>query len=182
LVSVPFSSLHAIRTLAARGIATRSSSVGRLFDCASALLGVRLRSSYEGEAAIALEQAADGFPVADPYPWTLSDEDGLDEIDSRPLIAALAADVAAGALPAGLLAARFHATLIEALLESVRRAARRTGLRTVALSGGALQNRILATHLETRLAAEGFEVLSQTAVPANDGGIALGQALAALAG
>ncbi len=146
----------------------RTSSAGRLFDAAASLLGLRQKSGFEGDAAMALEFAAlgrstPGFacPVSEGSPMIL---------DWEPLLSALIRDRERGASP-NLLAAKFHHALIEAAVE----VARRVNLHTVALSGGCFQNRLLAEGLVGRLRAEGFVPLWHRQVPPNDGGIALGQ-------
>ena len=148
-----------------------TSSAGRLFDAAAALCGVRDRVSYEGQAAAELEQLADpsssltyGCPIEG------------DEIDGVALIGALAADVASGR-DVGDAAAAFHDGLAAALAEACEIVREREGLETVALSGGTWQNLLLLERTRTRLAGKGFEVLIHRRVPANDGGISLGQAV-----
>jgi hydrogenase maturation protein HypF len=160
-----------------------SSGLGRLFDAVSALCGLCPVASFDGEAAMAVEHAALGAPDAaaavDPYPWDLGrDVAGLPEIDPRPMVRALAADLVAG-VPQALVCARFQATVVAAFLSTTIDAARAAGLSRIALSGGAFQNRFLLTHLTSGLAAAGLAPLSPSAAPMNDGGIALGQAWAA---
>lgn len=163
-------------TLAGRMV-PRSSGLGRLFDGVSALAGLCTLSTYEGEAAITLEQAA-GDEEGEPYPYELTDGATL-VFDPGPMLASIADDLLGGAAVARV-SARFHATVVEALAESVGRARRKTGLDLVALSGGASQNRRVLCGLVDRLARDGLTVLTQSQAPANDGGLALGQALAAL--
>jgi hydrogenase maturation protein HypF len=99
-------------------------------------------------------------------------------IETAALVRAVVEDIAAGT-PAGEIARRFHRFVIDALFEAVRVASDRTGLRTVALSGGCFQNAVLLEGFCGRLERAGFEVLTHSAVPPNDGGIALGQAVVA---
>ena len=171
-----------------------TSSMGRLFDGVAALVGVGgsdglgARVSFEAEAAMALEFAADplergSYPlplVATRPPAGLAPGQEasatLLELDWRPLVAALLADRARGE-PDARIAARFHQTLADAAL-SVAKAA---GLERVALSGGCFQNRLLSERLAGSLRAAGFTVLLHRAVPPNDGGIALGQIAVAAA-
>jgi hydrogenase maturation protein HypF len=147
----------------------RTSSAGRWFDAAAGLLGVSSVMNYEGQAAMQLEALAAGRVGADLEGglWRL---DG-DVLDLLPLLARLAdeRDAAAGA-------ALFHATLAAALAEWIAVAARRQQLTTVALGGGCLLNRVLATQLAALLRARGLTVLTAVQAPPNDGGIALGQA------
>ena len=96
-------------------------------------------------------------------------------MDLRPTVRAVAADVAAGVATAEI-AARFHETLAQAILLSCRRARETSHLDVVALSGGCFQNARLAERTRSLLTRDGFEVLVHRRVPANDGGIALGQA------
>ena len=163
------------------------SSMGRLFDAVASLLGVRHRVSYEAQAAIELENlAAQISDVAAKLPGSRSDgvalpvgADGV--IDHRPLIRALAAEVAAGT-PAAVLARAFHLAVADAVADSAARAARERGVRTVGLTGGVFQNVLLTRLCRTRLENLRFQVLTHHLVPPNDGGLSLGQAaVAALA-
>ena len=153
-----------------------TSSMGRLFDAVASLSGVRQVSSYEGQAAQELEAlAADG---EDPYPMPLREDGSLLEMDARPLVRAVVADVDAGRAPA-VIASRFHAGLAAALVAACRWARERTELRTVALTGGCFANRRLTEFALAGLQADGFEVLLHARVPPGDGGLALGQAAVA---
>jgi len=165
------------RAQIARGLNTPlTSSMGRLFDAASALLGICTEVTYEGQAAMELETAAS--PEADHiYPYQIARGELL-EVGARPLLAALLSDLHAGELP-GILAARFHATIAAFTADVCERIRRDTGLNTVALSGGVFQNVLLLGMLWERLSSAGFEVVSHHAVPPNDGGLALGQAAVA---
>jgi hydrogenase maturation protein HypF len=155
-----------------------TSSLGRLFDGVAALAGVRERVAFEGQAAMELEMLAPGADGA-PYEFHWSVQDIL-RLDVRPLIRGVVADVEGGAPPAAV-AGRFHATLVAAFTEICGRIGRERGLTQVVLSGGVFQNRLLLNALSRALRAGGFEVFSHRLVPANDGGISLGQALAAAA-
>ncbi|CAN5694455.1 carbamoyltransferase HypF [soil metagenome] len=150
-----------------------TSSAGRLFDAVAALCGVQDRVSYEGQAAAGLEQIAD--PAANlSYPCSVT----RGEIDGVELVASLAEDLAAGR-PVPAVAAGFHAGLARALVEACTQVAGATGLRTVALSGGTWQNALLLGSVRVALKEAGFEVLVHRRVPANDGGVSLGQAVVA---
>ena len=153
-----------------------TSSVGRLFDAVASLCGVRQASSYEGQAAQELEALAGDDDEG--YPMPLADVGELWEMDARPLVRAVVADVDAGAPPA-IVSARFHAGLAAALAAAGRIAREKTGLRVVALTGGCFANRRLTELAAARLQADGFEVLLHARVPPGDGGIALGQAAVA---
>ncbi|MGD0094658.1 MAG: Sua5/YciO/YrdC/YwlC family protein, partial [Planctomycetota bacterium] len=166
----------ALRLLAADANCPRTSSVGRLFDAASVLAGLGTSASYEAEAAMRLEAACgDEFL---PYPCVLA-EGPPARILLEPLVRALGADAGNPAR----LAARFHATVGEMILTVAERCRTAYGARTVALSGGVFQNRVLTRLASSRLAGRGFEVWLNHLVPPNDGGLALGQAwLASQAG
>ena len=169
------------RRSVARMIETRSgtvptSSMGRLFDAVASLCGVRHESSYEGQAAQELEAIAEDDPRA--YPMPLTDQGSLLEMDARPLVGAVVADVDAG-VPPPLISSRFHTGLAAALAAACRTARERTGLRTVALTGGCFANRRLTELAVAALEAESFEVLLHAQVPPGDGGLALGQAAVA---
>ncbi len=154
-----------------------TSSMGRLFDAAAALVGLHPHAAYEGQAAIALEHIAE--PVERGYPFSIVLEAPF-RLDMRPAIRALVEDVRSG-VGVGVIAGRFHATVATSLATACRLARERTGLEVVALSGGVFQNRLLLERLLPRLAADGFETLINRRVPPNDGGLALGQAAVAAA-
>jgi hydrogenase maturation protein HypF len=143
------------------------SSVGRLFDAVSSMAGIARASRFEGQAAMLLERAIDGLRTEDAYPLA---EDG----DWRPLVEAVCADVKA-AVPPAAVAARFH----NALAAWVLAVASRSRVRQVALSGGVFQNGYLVERTAALLEARGFTVYTHQRVPANDGGLALGQAVLA---
>jgi hydrogenase maturation protein HypF len=168
----------AVVTMAARGVnSPLTSSAGRLFDAAAALLGVRDSINYEGQAAIELEQLADPAE-AEAYPAGLEAGEGPFTIRGSDLLHAVIEDRTDG-VPAPVIAARFHhgvAALIEAGCLLMRE---QHGLATVALSGGVFQNLLLLNATVGRLEARGFRVLLHGRVPCNDGGISLGQAVIA---
>ena len=150
-----------------------TSSAGRLFDTAAALLGLRLYNTFEGQAAIELEAAASGRTgCVLPYELTAANV-----LDFCPSFAALIARLQQGRDRADL-AADFHATVAAATEVVVRRLARQCEVRTVALSGGVFQNMTLLRQLVEKLQGD-FTVLVNRQVPANDGGISLGQAAVA---
>lgn len=154
----------------------RTSSVGRLFDAVAALLDLAQVNAYEGDAAMRLQFAAEVAGTVKAYPLPLREAEPAGQLDWAPLLAALLADRAAGvAVPE--MAARFHAALLEGML----RVARRAGLPRIVLSGGCFQNRLLLEGGVTILRGAGFEVYWPQQLPANDGGIALGQAAVACA-
>ncbi|MEO5575031.1 MAG: carbamoyltransferase HypF, partial [Gaiellaceae bacterium] len=145
-----------------------SSGMGRLFDAVAAVLGVRETVTYEGQAAIELEQLA-GETRAEPYRWSFG--------RGSELVAAAHDDLAAGR-PRAEIAAAFHETVAAAAADACADAAEP---RTVVLSGGTFQNLRLLGSTTHRLEALGFEVLTHRLVPPNDGGISYGQAAVAAA-
>jgi hydrogenase maturation protein HypF len=149
-----------------------TTSMGRLFDAVAALCGIRSVSTYEGQAAIELEAAAD---PAEDGAYAL----GAD-LDARPLVLAVAEDVRAGA-SAGAVSARFHRAVALATADACAHAASAAGLDLVVLSGGVFQNRRLLTQTADRLEELGLRVLVPERLPANDGGISYGQAAVAAA-
>jgi hydrogenase maturation protein HypF len=158
-----------------------TSSCGRLFDAVAALLGVRQRVTYEGQAAIELEVAMDGAEGDAAYPFGIVPHGAGWEIDTRALFEHLVADLRQG-MPTGQMSLRFHNGLVTACGRLASLVRDRTGLDRVCLSGGSFQNAYLLAHLPARLRSDGFEVHTHTRVPANDGGLSLGQALVAAHG
>ncbi len=142
-----------------------ASGMGRLFDAAAAVLGVRTRISYEGQAAIELELLAGDTP-AEPWPWRFG--------ATTALVAHVADELVRGR-PRNEIAAAFHETVAASSVAECRA----FGGDTVVLSGGSFQNRRLAASIRTRLESVGVRVLEHRLVPANDGGIAFGQAAVA---
>ncbi len=157
-----------------------TSSCGRLFDAVAALAGLRERVSYEGQAAIALEMAARGVEDAAAYPFEVNRGPGRWQLGARPMITAAVEDLRRG-VAAETVARRFHNGLIAALAEMVAKLREQSGLERVCLSGGSFQNQILQDGLAKRLRATGMQVFTHAQVPANDGGLSLGQAAVAAA-
>ena len=143
-----------------------ATGMGRLFDAVAAVLGVGERSTYEGQAAVRLEQLA-GFAPAEPYPWRFG--------AATELVALCAIELGAGRPPAEI-AARFHETIAAAAAAACAEAG---GPGLAVLSGGTFQNVRLLESTRRRLERLGFRVLSHRAVPPNDGGISYGQAAVA---
>lgn len=150
-----------------------TSSAGRLFDAAAALLDVRDEITYEGQAAIELEQRADPS-TSDGYPAAVDDL----VLCGEDLLRALVADLDAG-VDRAVIAARFHNGLANAVVACCARLREETGLNAVALSGGVFQNALLLRRISDGLHNNGFRVLTHRQVPANDGGVSLGQAAVA---
>ncbi len=164
----------AVDSMAAAGVnAPLTSSAGRLFDAVASIVGIRDHVSYEGQAAIELEQRAATDHRAS-YPFRLTHDEPF-VIDTAPLIGAIAADLTHD-VPIGRIAAGFHNAVVDLIVASAGRARQETGLATVALSGGVFQNALLVARANVALGDAGFEVLVHRRVPPNDGGISLGQA------
>ncbi|TQJ85330.1 carbamoyltransferase HypF [Streptomyces sp. SLBN-31] len=160
-----------------RGVAcVATSSMGRLFDAVSSLVGVCHRAGYEAQAALELEAAAAAVRDADTSAYAFGIASGL--CDPAPALGALVADLRRGT-PIPLLAARFHRGVARAVAEICRWARRDTGVATVALSGGVFANALLEEECTRLLTQDGFAVLRHGEVPPNDGGLALGQLVVA---
>jgi len=160
-----------------------SSGMGRLFDTVAALIGIGRRVNYEGQAAVELEQVIDdstaGVYRIDIIPDP--DESGSGYVlDWRPLIVSLAEDLRRGAAK-GAMAVRFHRAVVDVCVEICGRLREETDASRVALSGGCWQNVWLLEHAWAALTQAGFTVYGNSQVPANDGGIAYGQAAVAAA-
>ena len=157
-----------------------ASSCGRLFDAVAGALGIAFDGQgFEGEAAARLEAMAGARANGAVYPFRFAREQGgLYRLSAGPMWRALVADLAKGT-PAGVVATRFHHGLSAALsgMATMLRREHHTGV--VALSGGSFQNKLLLESLKGLLEADGVHVLIHAMVPANDGGLALGQAAVA---
>ena len=152
--------------------AVETSSCGRLFDAVAALTGVASQATFEGQGAIALEATA----TESDQRYDFNIEDGEPAIiDFRAMIAAIFSDVSNG-IAVGEISSRFHNTLSVAIIETCIRIRELSGLNRICLSGGSFQNVYLLHRTVRNLRARGFGVFLHSAVPANDGGIALGQA------
>lgn len=157
----------------------RTSSMGRLFDALAAICGVRCVVSYEGQAAIELEMAADTDEWG-RYELSLGEEDGQLILDPRPLVRSVVADLEAG-VRVPTVASRIHNGVAEAAARTCRVVADRRGVRTVVLSGGVFQNVLLLERTAAMLDRGGFRVLVPERLPPNDGGLSFGQAAVACA-
>ncbi|HEV2394735.1 MAG TPA: carbamoyltransferase HypF [Verrucomicrobiae bacterium] len=193
--------LRSLKTMLKRKLnSPRTSSAGRLFDAAASLAGLRQRVRFEGQAAMELEFATARFSTDDAYPLALLDRAGRPVhsqartptppsvdgsalgmersrflVDWQPLLEAIVNDLK-GQTPCAAIAARFHNGLVEALIKVARQAAQEK----VLLSGGCFQNCYLTERTIRRLREEGFRPYWHQRVPPNDGGISLGQVIAAL--
>jgi hydrogenase maturation protein HypF len=164
-----------------------SSSGGRLFDAAAAIAGLAWSAQgYEGEAAMRFEAVIDRRALDESedyiYPFTLPlmGGRGLPYIEPVWMWRAMLGDLHLGT-PLGVIAARFHRGLARAVVQMAARITDKHQLDTVALTGGCFQNATLFRLVHAGLAQRGLKVLSHAQVPANDGGLALGQAVVALA-
>jgi hydrogenase maturation protein HypF len=169
--------LRVIDTMLQRRVSTiPTSSAGRLFDAIASLIGLRHTVSFEGQAAMMLEAAADAppDPSAGSCDFALIGASPV-EIDLRPMIRQIVGDVESNQ-PQTQIAVRFHNTLVAVIAAVCRRMRSELQLNRVCLSGGCFQNALLLAGCLETLRNEGFEVFSQLEVPANDGGISLGQA------
>ncbi len=171
---------HVLARMVQAGVSSPlTSSMGRLFDGVAALLGVREQCRYEAQAAIELEQLIEPGTRAQPLCWELHREEQPLRVDVRPMVAELAELVLRGGSGAAELSLRFHCTVVDMVRATCTEIARRTGLRTVVLSGGVWQNEWLLRGAYETLEQAGFHVHVHRTVPANDGGVALGQAAVA---
>jgi len=155
----------------------RTSSLGRLFDAAAALLFFGARRQYEGQAAMLLEHRISSAP-APPYPMEIRARDGGWILSPKPLFREMAADLANG-VAENTIAGRFHEAIVEHFCRVCEFVREKTKVNTVALSGGCFQNEFLHVNFEQRLTALDFRVLTHRQVPPNDGGVSLGQAVIA---
>lgn len=178
-------------TMIERGInSPRTSSMGRLFDAAAAILGICDKATYEGEPAIELEAAAwralsseSAYPTGNIAGFSVTESsrpDACHVLNSRSLIEALLEGIRAG-VPAGRLALDFHIAIARSSARIAREICAREGIDTVALSGGVFMNRLLLQLLTRELKSMGLTVLVPHSVPVNDGCIAYGQAAVASA-
>jgi hydrogenase maturation protein HypF len=155
-----------------------ATSVGRLFDAAAALLGFTRAITFEGQAAMWLEDIAYRATAADAYPFPFVNR----ELDFRPLLLAVAEERRRGS-DAGEIARRFQRGVAWGLCDAVTALCSERQLDAVVLSGGVFQNELLLSDVRDRLNSSGLHIWTNHAVPPNDGGISLGQAaLAAFAG
>ena len=183
----------------------QSTSAGRVFDAVSAMLGIRRASTFEGEASMALEFAAEGWldshggkapkisgmpeaelTILDPSEILPEEAGGQIRRTEPPFAAEITPIIkyilremrreGAQAETAGRCAYAFHEFLAQGILKGAKYIRERTGISTAALSGGCFQNLLLLELTRSLLEEEGFQVLVHSLIPANDGGIALGQA------
>jgi hydrogenase maturation protein HypF len=154
-----------------------TTSVGRLFDTAAALLGFTRPISFEGQAAVWLEQLARAAPETEPYPFPF----GGEELDFRPLLHAAILDRLRGRNPAEI-ARAFHRGVSCGLRDAASAVCEAFEVDTIVLSGGVFQNELLLEDLRSLVADQPLRIWTNRAVPPNDGGISLGQAALAAFG
>ena len=154
-----------------------TSSCGRLFDGVAAIIGLRDTVAFEGQAAMELEMIQSQGNET-PYNFEVLKSQEALQILPQPIIRGVVEDFLHGA-SREIISRRFHRTLVDVLTRVCRILREDRGLEKVAFGGGVFQNRTLLTEMEARLRAEGFQVFSKSLVPSNDGGISLGQAVAA---
>ena len=166
---------QALRNQLAKGInAPLTTSMGRLFDAVSALLGVRQTVSYEAQGAIELETLAAG-PETGYYPWQIDRQ----EINLKPMLEMLLADLARN-ISTPVIAARFHNTIAELALDLAQRIRSEMGIHQIVLSGGVWQNQILLKKTINLFNTHGIKPLLHRQTPPNDGCVAFGQAMIAV--
>jgi hydrogenase maturation protein HypF len=158
--------------------APMTSSLGRLFDGVAAIVGLRTKVAYEGQAAMELEMMAQGTDV-ERYPFTWTSDDTR-RIDLKAIIAGVVEDLVRG-LPAYVISIKFHHTLAEGFAALCGDIAKTHQIDRVALSGGCFQNRLLLESMTAALSEKGLSVFIPQLAPVNDGGISLGQAVIAAA-
>jgi hydrogenase maturation protein HypF len=164
-----------LRQMLRKGRSPRTSSVGQLFAAVASIVGIRNEVSFEGQAAMELEFAAieNADRKAEFYPYAIHTGKPL-IIDWEPMLRTILADVRE-LVPAGIISVRFHNTLAEITAD----VAERIGESRIVLTGGCFQNRYLTERTVERLRSSGFSTYWHERVPTNDGGISLGQILAA---
>lgn len=164
-----------------------TSSAGRLFDGVAAILGIRNRVNFEGQAAMELEmlaREAQGKTAVErsaetyDFGWDLPETAGPKIVRLDPLVRGVVSDLAGGT-PVSAIGMRFHRTLIRLFTELCSEIRKETGLSRVALSGGVFLNAILLEGFVRALSEEGFSVYTHAQVPPGDGGLSLGQAVVA---
>jgi hydrogenase maturation protein HypF len=158
-----------------------NSSMGRLFDAMSALLGIKCEIDYEGQAAVELEMAAheeDYAHVQESYPYCIAAEEGVGVVRLGDMLSAVIEDFHQD-VSKGMISVKFHNTVAQMINEMCRLIADATGIEQVALSGGVFQNRLLLRNTVSLLESNGFRVFTHKQVPCNDGGVSLGQAVIA---
>ena len=167
-----------IKQLIDRGLnSPYASSMGRLFDAVSATAGICSFNSYEGQAAIELEYAAQSG-VYGVYEYGMRENEGVLEIDAEGIVRDVLEDVRDNAAK-GIISTRFHDTVADVVIKVCLIIKEKTGSGRVVLSGGVFQNMLLLSKCTAKLEERGFRVYTHSRIPANDGGISFGQAVTA---
>ncbi|GLW89865.1 carbamoyltransferase HypF [Actinokineospora globicatena] len=174
---------HVFATMRDRGVnAPLTSSMGRLFDAMAALCGICVRAEYEAQGPIEFEGLLGRdlrmSDVDERYGFAVGGSDGAVEIDPRPVVLAMAADLAAG-VPLEVISRRFHSGVVDMVVHRCAAIRAAEGAHEVVLSGGVFLNEFLLVNCLVELAEAGFSAYCHRQVPTNDGGIALGQVLVA---
>jgi len=173
VLSVEPKKLRFVSQMVEKGInSPLASSMGRLFDGVSAILGIKCQVSYQAQGAVLLEEKASFSAESGVYPYLI--DEGF--VDWRPLIRSVVDDLKKGVSVSDI-AKKFHNTVVAFSLDVAKEVALKFGVKGVALSGGVFQNRAVSEGLEAKLKKEGFKVYVHQIVPPNDGGISLGQAV-----
>ena len=147
-----------------------TSSMGRLFDAVSALLGVRETVQYEGQAAIELEQAIDINNSSNPLlSYEIVASNGIRKIDIKPMFKELVSLILKNKYTKGELSYRFHYTMVQMITETCKQIRQETGINKLVLSGGVFLNKFLLVETYKSLKACKFEVYMHKQVPTNDG-------------
>jgi hydrogenase maturation protein HypF len=171
---MPHDEKRAVVDLVKSGVnCPKTSSVGRLFDAASALLGIGIRRTYEGQPAIQLEGVADKAETGYYEPAIIESEDGL-LIDGAGILLRVYEDFSKGT-PRERISARFHNSIARATALAVRKAADKTGCRSVCLSGGCFQNALLLERTIQALTDAGLKAYTHRRVPPSDESVSYGQ-------
>jgi len=158
-----------------------NSSMGRLFDAVSALLGIQGKIDYEGQAAVELEMAtydSNNEHSTNSYPHSIVEKDGVNIIPLREIISGIIEDLTKG-VPVSDISLKFHNTVAQVVNQMCQAIRKKTGISRIVLSGGVFQNRLLLRKVIRCLEDTGFSVFVHKQVPCNDGGISLGQAVIA---
>lgn len=155
----------------------KSSSLGRLFDCAAALVLKRMHITYDAQAAIELESVIEP-DVTDLYPYSIDEEEEKLEIGYEEILSDILRDMKDG-MTASYISAKFHNAVCEATIDCVCRIRSKYGINDVVLSGGVFENTYLLKTMKRGLKERGFNTYNNMKIPINDGGIAFGQAVTA---
>ena len=156
----------------------KSSSMGRLFDCVSALVMKRMHITYDAQAAIELESVI-GSDVTDSYPYSIDEKEEKLEVGYGEIITGILKDIKDGKT-ASSISAKFHNTVCEATIDCVCKIRSICGIDDIVLGGGVFENIYLLKNMKLRLKDHGFNVCHNMTIPTNDGGIAFGQAMVAV--